>query len=347
MEEIPSLKVLIVDDSASFRLILSAALKKIKGIEITGSAGKGKDALKMISGLRPDLITINPDNLDLEDINTLKEINRISFPPKIVLISGKSQENPLGIMENMEIGAYDILFKEEKKQGEKFFAHLTKLMQKLIEGKEERSMVKETSIPRSAPLSCQLSAIKVLTIGSSTGGPSALKAVLSRLSERFNLPILIVQHMPECFTKKLASTLDNECPFHVREAQNLDLIQKGHVYIAPGDFHMKVVKVGEDTKLILTKDPQVEYCRPSYNYLLDSIADVYKNASLNVILTGMGEDGAKGFERLKAVNAHTIAQDEASCAVYGMPRAAIETGAVDFVLPLDAISKNIEIMCNV
>ncbi len=180
---------------------------------------------------------------------------------------------------------------------------------------------------------------RVLAIGASTGGPAALPIVLSGLPADYPLPVLVVQHMPPVFTTSLADALDRRVPLNVLEGTGGALVERGKVFIAPGGRHMKVKRAGDGAvRLVVTDEPPVNHCRPSVDVLLDSVAEVFGGRVLAAILTGMGNDGARGFAALKLLGAQTFAQDEATCTVFGMPREAIRAGAVDLVLPLHRLA---------
>lgn len=184
----------------------------------------------------------------------------------------------------------------------------------------------------------------VIAIGSSTGGVKALEAIIPKLSKSLPLPVLIVQHMPPLFTRSLAAGLDSVSMVRVKEAEAGDILSPGCVYIAPGGFHMTVRQVRERTYIHLDKRPENELLRPSADVMFRSVAEVYGGDSLGIILTGMGNDGTAGLKALKSKGGKVIAQDKASCVVYGMPKTAIEAGIVDVVLPIHEIASQIEKM---
>jgi two-component system chemotaxis response regulator CheB len=178
---------------------------------------------------------------------------------------------------------------------------------------------------------------KVVVIGVSTGGPTALSSILPQLTAGFALPVLVVQHMPPLFTRLLAERLHSSCCLRVEEARQGDRVESGRVLVAPGDFHMKVAAGGGDVHITLDQSPQQNFCRPAVDALFSSIAEVYGGAAIAVILTGMGHDGLRGVELLKARGASVIAQDEGSSVVWGMPGAVVNAGLADRVLPLDQV----------
>ncbi|MCA8949747.1 MAG: chemotaxis protein CheB, partial [Planctomycetes bacterium] len=182
---------------------------------------------------------------------------------------------------------------------------------------------------------------KVVGIGASTGGPQALTRVLPRLPAAFPLPILLVQHMPTGFTASMAASLDRECALNVREAQDGDPVRAGTVLIAPGGLHMGVVQQADDVVVRLSKDPPEQSCRPAVDYLFRSLCETFGGATLAVIMTGMGEDGLAGCHALHAAGARILAQDAASCTVFGMPRGPIEAGIADAIVPLEELADRI------
>lgn len=184
----------------------------------------------------------------------------------------------------------------------------------------------------------------VIAIGSSTGGVKALEAIIPKLSKSLPLPVLIVQHMPPLFTRSLAESLDSASMVRVKEAEEGDILSPACAYIAPGGFHMTVRQVRKRAYIHLDKRPENELLRPSANVMFRSVAEVYGGDSLGIILTGMGNDGTDGLKALKSKGGKVIAQDEASCVVYGMPKTAVEAGVVDIILPVHEIASQIEKM---
>ena len=182
---------------------------------------------------------------------------------------------------------------------------------------------------------------EVVAIGVSTGGPEALTHVIPQLPPNLRVPVLLVQHMPPMFTRSLAEDLDRRSPLRVCEAQDGQVVQPGWVYIAPGGKHMKVVSHQGQRIIRITEDPPVKSCRPSVDYLFESLAEVYQGRVVAVVMTGMGDDGADGCEKLRHRGATIVAQDQATCVVYGMPRAVVERQLADFIVPLDQIATTI------
>ncbi len=205
------------------------------------------------------------------------------------------------------------------------------------------SKAKPISQPRTRPRYCNKSKSEIITIGISTGGPKALSLLLPLLPEDINVPVVIVQHMPPLLTASLAKSLNKKCSLTVKEAEPEEILQNNVIYIAPGGKQMKITKSSNalHKKIQLTNDPPENGCRPAVDYLFRSVADCYTGNSTAVIMTGMGTDGTKGLKILKEKGALVIAQDEQSCVIYGMPKAPIESGLADIIVPLDRIAEEI------
>ena len=250
-------------------------------------------------------------------------------------------------MRALELGAFDYVIKPQGPDGMADFERsLTTIIGSLAKRREIAKILKgvargprvERSIPQRGPL--RVGSSEIVAIGVSTGGPQALLFLLPSIAADFPVPILIVQHMPALFTANLARSLAAKCLVKVKEAENGEVLRKGTVYIAPGGYQMKVA-LGADavTKIVrVTEDPPENNCRPSADYLFRSVAHLYFGRATGVVLTGMGSDGKAGIEGMKRAGALVIAQDEATCVVYGMPKAVVDAGMADLVLPLGGIA---------
>lgn len=332
-----AIKVLIVDDSAFMRKIISDMMKEFSDIEIVGTARSGKDALEIIPKLSPDIITLDVEMPGLNGIETLKEIKKMSNIPVIMLSSNNKPEITI---EALELGAIDFIekpvnistnFAEIKNDIEQKIKSY--LSEKLVDSRvfQKSSAAKSNSIHKK---------IEALVIGASTGGPKALVQLISKLPEETRVPIFIVQHMPKGFTTSLAERMDRESGVRVVEAENGMTISNGTVYLAPGDYHMEISR---DQIILHTKD-KIHGVRPAVDYLFFSAAEKYKDKLLAVILTGMGKDGSDGMARIREAGGYNVAQDKETSIVFGMPGSVIARGLVDEVLSLDDISKTINRM---
>lgn len=329
-----AIKLLIVDDSAFMRKIILDAVEKIPEIKIGGIARNGLEALKIISKVQPDIVTLDIEMPKLNGIETLKAIKNKHKVPVIMLSSLSGRDVTL---EALELGASDFIEKpaimsvnlnDFKKELEakimsivkrKIGSPTPKDIPKKFQGKQRKDMVKN---------------IEAIVIGASTGGPSALTYLVSNLPNKIKAPIFIVQHMPKGFTRSFARRLNNEAGARVVEAVDRMKIENGMIYLAPGDYHMVV----KNNRISLNQGEKLHSVRPAVDHLFNSAAENYGNKLLGIILTGMGRDGSKGMERIKEMGGYTIAQNEETCVVYGMPGNAVALGLVDTVLGLGEIS---------
>ncbi len=333
------IKVLIVDDSLLMQKILSDILKMDPWITIVGTARDGEEAIAKISALHPDVVTMD---IEMPKMNGLTAVRKImeSNPVPVVMISALTQHEAQMTLKALEYGAVDYV----PKPAGQISLNMDTVKEELI------SKIKTAASANVRPIKLfvddeftQSTVItgsqsdKIIFIAASTGGPPALTSVLRNLPCDIP-PILIVQHMPKGVTKLFADGLNQECKFKVKEAEEGDMIQQGLALLAPGGFHMAVTK---DDKITLTKDPPVNYVRPAADVTLFSLAEVYGSKNVSVVLTGMGSDGAKGVIAIKGKGGYTIAQDEKTSIVYGMPKMAFETGCVDVVAPLERIPREI------
>ena len=345
----PRIKVLVVDDSAFMRKIITDFLATSSEIEVIGKAKNGQEAIEKITRLRPDVVTMDMEMPVLDGLQALGYIMS-ECPTRVIMLT--EAESKLGdlTMTAFQYGAVDFIQKpsgsislDMEKIGEdlikKVLAAVHVDIHKLV-FIEEKTIKKEKIVPIQ-----KISTKKIVIIGTSTGGPRALQQVIPLLPADLRVPVLVVQHMPAGFTKSLAERLNSQSLLRVREAVEGDIIQTGTVLVAPGDFHMiiKQQKInGELREVIgLTKGERVQGVRPSIDVLLESVAQIYGQNSIGVILTGMGSDGSNGIKKLKLVGGKVIAEDESTCVVYGMPRSVIEQKLADYILPIHKIAEGI------
>jgi two-component system chemotaxis response regulator CheB len=353
------IRVLVVDDSPFMRKALERMLQA-PDIEVVGSARDGLDALEKIRSLNPDIVTLDVEMPRLDGLGCLKRI-MAEMPRAVLMVSSVTQEGAQATLEALALGALDFISKETSLASTSILQIQQDLQDKVRKlARSPRFRAKRpappappavpagTGLPSPAPVPlpspvpqavARVGGIggpraELLAIGCSTGGPKALQDLLPGLPRTLPVPCLIVQHMPGTFTKAFAERLNGICQVEVKEATHLETALPGCVYIAPGGLHMLYRQRGSTGVIELSAEPAASLHRPSVDVLFQSIADNCTRQVLAMILTGMGSDGTRGMVSLKAKGAHTLAEAEESCIVYGMPRAAFERGCVDQVAPL-------------
>jgi two-component system chemotaxis response regulator CheB len=333
------IKVLVVDDSVVVRRLIVDALNSHAEIEVVGTAANGRIALTKIDQLRPDVITLDIEMPELDGLGTLRELRKKHRTPPVIMFSTLSVAGATATLEALAAGATDFVTKPANvgSIGESQRMIREQLIPKILSlgGKSSPAPVLATPPRRLAP--ARGGRIAAVTVASSTGGPDALAKVLATLPGNLPVPILVVQHMPPVFTKMFAERLDRQSALHVVEATDGMPVTAGTVYIAPGDRHLTVVGRGTAITTRLTSGPPENSCRPAADVLFRTVAQVYGGSTLAVVLTGMGQDGKRGAEALRAAGAEVVAQDQASSVVWGMPGAVVGAGLADAVLPLAEI----------
>lgn len=339
------LNVLIVDDSALYRQVLRHVIEPIPDVAIVGVAKDGVEAIEMIKRLHPDLITLDVQMPNLDGLGVLRELKRLGLKTRVVMISSLTAEGTQETVEALLYGAIDCVLKpsgvSSQEARDALSAALGSRIQAILDTQIARS-VQVRAAPRSAETKPQgrlLPTGDCIAIGSSTGGPDALRRVLPLLPADLSVPIFIVQHMPVKFAESLARRLDELTPFPVHLAETGMLVEPGHCYFAPGGLHLTAVKRSRGMVCRLVDEPPRHGCRPSVDVLLESLVDCYGERMVATILTGMGSDGLEGCRAVKAAGGAVVAQDQESCAVYGMPKAVVTAGLADVVLPLDTIGE--------
>ena len=331
------IRVLIVDDSAIVRKVLSEALSSEDDIEVVGTAPDPYVARDKILALSPDVVTLDIEMPRMDGLSFLKKLMRYR-PTPVIMISSLAQSSCSVVLDAMAHGAVEVL---AKPGGPYSVGELRLVLANKVRA-AARSKVGATSEPTPAKLVSTLckSSAAVIAIGASTGGTEAIRVVLEEMPED-SPPILIVQHIPAVFSRAFAGRLDKLCKVRVKEAEDGDEVLPGQALIAPGDFHMMLRRSGSTLRVDVRTGPRICYQRPSVDVMFQSVAEAVGGGALGVILTGMGSDGANGLLKMKLAGARTIAQDEATCVVYGMPREAVMVGAVDQVLPLSKIAASL------
>jgi two-component system, chemotaxis family, protein-glutamate methylesterase/glutaminase len=329
------IKLLIVDDSLFMQRILSDLFQSDKQISVIGTARDGEDALSKIASLHPDVVTMDVEMPKMDGLTAVQRIMETN-PVPVVMISALTQREAQLTLRALDYGAVDYVPKPSGSISLNMSVVKDELISKIKTASLANIFATKTKTLQNLHPTAK-SSDKIVSIAASTGGPPALKQVLAALPADMP-PILVVQHMPKGVTKLFANGLIEKCKFGVKEAEEGDKITAHMALIAPGGFHMKVTK---EKRITLTEDPPVNYVRPSADVTMISVAEVYGRKNVGVILTGIGSDGANGIKSIKDNGGFTIAQDKETSIVFGMPKAAAETGCVDIVAPLDLIPREI------
>lgn len=341
------IRVVTVDDSALMRQVLAQLLSKDPDIEVVGSAPDPYIAREKIKALNPDVITLDVEMPKMDGLTFLEKLMR-GRPMPVVMVSSLTEAGCQTTLRALELGAVDFISKPkiDLREG------MEDLADDLIAKVKAAAVAKIRGVPTSPAGTSQATGPRpvahlssamikttdtIIAIGSSTGGTEAVKEVLEVLPPN-TPPILITQHMPERFTKTWADRMNQLCRISVKEAEDGDSVLPGHALVAPGSYHMALVRSGARYSVRIHQEPPVNRHRPSVDVLFDSVAQYAGGNAVGVILTGMGGDGAKGMLAMKQAGAYTIAQDEASCVVFGMPKEAIKLGGVDKIIPLGEIA---------
>ncbi len=387
------IQVLICDDSALMRNLISRMVDSTTGLHTVGTAMNGKFCLQKIPALQPDIIILDIEMPEMNGIEFLKERKNQGIDIPVIVLSSIATKGASVTMQALELGASDFITKPAgsissnitsvggdliemiasygrryaSRKGKEvytmdFFLHEAKLKEAESAAKKEgiADKVMPTTSAATSPATLPRTLLQpkkkepavieplrkggpidIIALGISTGGPNALREVFAKLDPKLPRPILVVQHMPAGFTKEFAASLNRICPLEVKEAEDGDLIHPGQIYIAPGDYHIKVEKSTLCNVIRLSHEDQRNGHRPSADVLFESVAKIYQNRALGVIMTGMGRDGAAQLAEMRKQGAWTLGQDEKSSIVYGMPRAAFELGAVQRQVSLDNMAKEI------
>ena len=347
-------RILIVDDSVVMRNLLRSVVCAEDGLEVAGTAADGESALTSIETLHPDLVLMDVEMPVMDGLVTLRKLRARGHKMPVIMCSSLTQRGASVTIEALACGASDYVAKPAGQSSRE--AALQTLSQDLIP--KIRALTGQLpaifpGVPRTSlmapvaplPSARQISSIPVvLAIGVSTGGPAALDVILPALPAGFPLPVLIVQHMPELFTGLLAARLNERCPLQVQEAADGTPVRAGSIYIAKGNWHMAVLaasRAGSPATLHLNQGPQENHCRPAVDVLFRSVAAVYGEGALAVVLTGMGSDGMTGCRIIRDHGGTVLVQDQATSAVWGMPGAVTHAGLAQRVLPLNAIAPEI------
>jgi len=323
-------RILIVDDSAVMRSLVRTVVCSDSSLEVVGTAGDGESALNAMQNLKPDLVLLDVEMPVMDGVATLRKMRSRSFKMPVIMCSSLTQRGARVTIEALASGASDYVAKpsgQSREDAAKALAH---------------ELIPKIKALTTQPVIAPPQATTV--IGVSTGGPAALDVLLPQLPATFPLPVLIVQHMPELFTRLFAERLNGRCPLEVREAAEGDLVRPGTIYIAKGNWHMEVlasVRPGAPSTLHLTQGPLENHCRPAVDVLFRTAAAIWGAGVLGVVLTGMGSDGMLGSKVIREQGGSILAQDAPTSAVWGMPGAVTNAGLAHKVLPLQAIAPEI------
>jgi two-component system, chemotaxis family, protein-glutamate methylesterase/glutaminase len=346
LANIEKIKVMIVDDSAVFRGLWSRILKTHPNIEVVTAAIDGQSALDAAKNHEIDVILLDIEMPGLTGLQVLPLLLKEKPKAKVIMASSLTREGSSATLDALALGATDFLPKPKGIQDPKVIEDVSRDLIDKILALGKKSEPKKKSEPLAPSLKVKGFYPKLLVLGSSTGGPNALSVFFKSL-KKVQVPILIVQHMPAEFTKMLSERLGKESGIPSKEAQEGEILQPRTIYVAPGDFHMQVVLNGTKQWVVkLNQEKPEHFCRPAVDQLFRSVAEFCQKDILAVILTGMGEDGKVGCQKIRERAGVVIAQDEATSVVWGMPGAVVKAGAADYVLPLDKIAAKVEELLN-
>ena len=338
------IRLMVVDDSATVRSVLRRYFESDPRFEVVGLAKDGVEALELLPELKPDVVTLDIEMPRMTGLEVLPRLMQIR-PTPVVMVSSLTTEGAAATLEALELGAIDFIPKPSSR-----LAPTEDVLDKVAAAAGARVRVPRKTTPQHRTPSQSLSpagtrwSSRTVVIGSSTGGPQALRSVIDQLPADLGVPIIIVQHMPPGFTKTLAERLDTLTPVPVAEAEDRMKVEAGKVLLAPGGFHLELTSQG---RIELTEGPQECGVRPAVNVTLESVVKHRGADTVAAILTGMGSDGTRGAGLVNAAGGVVIGQDEATSTVYGMPRSVAEAGLTDEVRPLSRIMSAILDQCRV
>ncbi len=349
---LPQLRVLMADDSAVVRRLVGDVLQETPGIELTGTARNGRDALAMISTHRPDVILLDVEMPVMNGIEALREIRRTDHRTPVLMFSSLTVRGGEATLDALTMGASDYFPKPTSRvsRQESIDYIRSGLIPRIRQwadgspGHRRRIGSRETLHVHRKPESGRprpRQPVDVIAIGASTGGPNALAQIIPLLPANLHVPVLVTQHMPALFTRLLADRLNQTSPLTVTEARHGEKITPGKVLIAPGDFHMTIEYRGAHRRIALNQDPKEHACRPAVDVTFRSVAGNYGSRCLGIVLTGMGRDGMEGCRAIRHFNGSVVAQDAESCVVWGMPRAVEQAGLAERIVPLNQMHSEI------
>ena len=331
------IRVLVVDDSAFMRKALATMLAGDPEIEVVGTARNGEEAVELVRHLDPDVVTMDVDMPVMDGISAVRRI-MAETPRPILMVSSLTREGAEETLAAMEAGAVDFIPKALSRVSLEI-VHIEAELRAKVKAVARRRAPKVSAAPRPAPApGIGPKGVELIAIGVSTGGPPAVQRILAALPAHFPVPILIAQHMPRAFTGPFAQRLDATSALTVREAEDGMPLAPGLVLVGPGGLHLRVRRQGLRLHAEVGQEPQDALYKPSATELIASVARTCAGRAAALIMTGMGSDGLEGARRLKAAGGVVLAQSEATCTVYGMPKAVVDAGLTDAVVDLDAIA---------
>ncbi len=339
-----AIRVLVVDDSMFMRQLISDLLSEDPEIKVAGTAQNGLEALKKIAELRPNVVTLDLQMPVMDGATTLKNIMKES-PVPVIMVSAFTKKDADVTLECLQAGAVDFVAKPSGPVSMDISSVAKDLVAKVKAAAKART--KKTGIVKAAPQTAAKQAKtmkKAVVIGASTGGPSALEELLSKIPADIPAAMLVVQHMPKIFITSLAERLSRNCAIKVKEGQEGDVLEPGTAYLAPGERHMAVQKKGAGAAITLRDAPPINGTKPNIDVTMGSASEVFGKNTVGVILTGMGNDGTEGMKQIKARGGSTIVQDESTSVVFDMPHNVIKSGSADHILPLPSIPKEIALL---
>lgn len=330
------IKVLVVDDSALIRRLLSEIIRSDPALHLIGTASDAYVARDLVNQYQPDVITLDVEMPGVDGLTFLEKLMK-ARPTPVIMISSLTEQGADVTLRALELGAVDYLAKPKLDIAQGIEQYREEILGKIHAASRARVVRKAVNHDVAAPALRFRTSEKIIGIGASTGGTEAIKAVLTRLP--VDCPgIVVTQHMPAGFTSSFAKRLDAMCRIQVAEAQGGERIMPGHAYIAPGNLHLTVVRSGADYRIELSDAPRVTGHKPSVDVMFGSLADSAGANTIAVILTGMGKDGALGMRCIAEQGGYTIAQDEETSLIFGMPNEAIKTGCVKQVVGLHQVA---------
>jgi two-component system, chemotaxis family, protein-glutamate methylesterase/glutaminase len=345
---VPKIRILVVDDAVVIRRLVGEVLNADPTIEVVGTAANGKIALAKLPQVSPDLVILDIEMPEMDGLATLREIRKTYPRLPVIMFSALTERGAAATLDALALGASDYFTKPTSTGG--LEASLQVIRDELIPAIKALcgqvysrvATAPTTTVARSPqPRSAHTNPVEVVAIGTSTGGPNALAEVFAAFPANFSVPIVLVQHMPPMFTRLLAERLTAQSRVKVEEGRSGGVLCPGHVWIAPGDYHMIAVRNAGQVRILIHQDPPENSCRPAVDVLFRSIALAFGPTALAVILTGMGQDGFRGCEAIREAGGQILAQDEATSVVWGMPGFVARAGLADRVLPLAMIAPEV------
>jgi two-component system chemotaxis response regulator CheB len=345
----PKIRLLIIDDSVVIRRMLAGCFDGNPDIEVVGTAADGHIGLAKLTQLNPDVVTLDMEMPVMDGLQTLAALRKTHRTLPVIMFSTLTERGASATLDALSLGANDYVTKPAnvgsvgiaiQRVQEELVPKIRALCGHLTAAAPVRAVGKIAE-PRPVPSRAFASQIDILTIGVSTGGPNALAALMPGLVKKFPVPIVIVQHMPALFTRLLAERITTVSGLFAREGQPGALLRPGEVWVAPGGFHMEVERKAGRVYLRTHEDPPENSCRPAVDVLFRSVARVYGQRSLAIVLTGMGQDGLRGCEHIGEAGGRVLVQDEATSVVWGMPGAVAQAGLADKILPLSDMADEI------